>query len=61
MNDARSFGTAVAKRVHVSHHVVPQALLFLSCHLEVNVAQVCNFLFCGSEHFEMCMSFRGHS
>lgn len=40
MNNARSFRTAVAERVHVSHHVVPQALLFLSCHLEVNVVQV---------------------
>lgn len=40
MDDASSFRTAVAKRVHMSHHVVPQALLFLSCHLEVNVAQV---------------------
>lgn len=40
MNDARSLRTAVAERVHVSHHVVPQALLLRSRHLEVNVAQV---------------------
>lgn len=40
MNDGRSLRTAVAERVHVSHDVVPQPLLFLSCHREVYVVQV---------------------
>lgn len=40
VNDARSFRTAAAERVHVGHHVMPQALLFLGRHLEVDVGQV---------------------
>lgn len=41
VNDGCSFWTAVGKGVNVGHHIVTQLLLFLRCHLEVNVVQVC--------------------
>lgn len=41
VNDGCSFRTAVGEGVDMCHHVVAQPLLFLRCHLEVDVVQVC--------------------
>lgn len=40
VNNSGSFWTAVGKRVHMSHHIMSEPLLFLSCQLEVDVVQV---------------------